>query len=62
MPDKFLWLLNYERYAHACVSFRYIFSFTPVILASIHRYVSNSDIQVLMMVTNTETFNVDLTS
>ena len=35
------------------------FSFAPVISASIHRYVNYSDIQVLMMVTETETFNID---
>ena len=33
------------------------FSFAPVISASIYRYVDYSDIQVLMMVTETETFN-----
>ena len=38
------------------------FSFAPVISTSIHRYVNYSDIQVLMMVTETETFNVDFTS
>ena len=38
------------------------FSFAPVISASIHRYVSYFDIQVLMMVTETETLNVDFTS
>ena len=37
------------------------FLFAPVILPSIHRYVNYSDIQVLMMVTETETFNVDFT-
>ena len=37
------------------------FSFTPVISTNIHRYVNYSDIQVLMMVTETETFNVDFT-
>ena len=31
------------------------FSFAPVISASIHRYVNYFDIQVLMMVTETET-------
>ena len=31
-------------------------------LASIHSYVNYSVIQVLMMVTNIETFNVDCTS
>ena len=31
------------------------FLFAPVILASIHRYVNYFDIQVLMMVTETET-------
>ena len=35
------------------------FLFAPVVLASIHRYENYSDIQVLMMVTETETFNVD---
>ena len=38
------------------------FSFAPIILASIHRYVNYFDIQVLMIVTETETFNVDFTS
>ena len=38
------------------------FSFGPVISASIHRYVNYSDIKVLMMVTETETFNVDFNS
>ena len=38
------------------------FSFAPVISASIHRYVNYSDIQVLMMVTETEMFDVDFTS
>ena len=33
--------------------------FVPVISTSIHRYVNYSNIQVLMMVTETETFNVD---
>ena len=37
-------------------------SFAPVILTSIPCYVNYSDIQVLMMVTETETFNVDFTS
>ena len=32
------------------------------ISASIHCYVDNSDIQTLMMVTDTKTFNVDFTS
>ena len=38
------------------------FLFAPVISASIHRYVNYSDTQVLMMVTETEKFNVDLNS
>ena len=38
------------------------FSFALVISTSIHRYVNYPDIQVLMMVTETETFNVDFTS
>ena len=38
------------------------FSFAPVISASIHRYGNYFDIQVLMMVTETKTFNVDFTS
>ena len=38
------------------------FSFAPVISASIHHYMNYSDIQVLMMVTETETFNVDFNS
>ena len=36
--------------------------FAPVISASIHRCVNYFDIQVLMMVTETETFNVDFAS
>ena len=35
---------------------------TVFISASVNRYVSYSDMQVLMMVTETETFNVDFTS
>ena len=38
------------------------FSFAPVISTSINRYVNYSDIQVLMMVTETEMINVDFTS
>ena len=38
------------------------FSFAPVISASIHRYGNYFDIQVLVMVTETETFNVDFRS
>ena len=38
------------------------FSFAPVISTSIHRYVNYFDIRVLMMVTETETFNVDFDS
>ena len=38
------------------------FSFAPVISASIHRYVIYSDIQILMMVTETETFNINFNS
>ena len=37
-------------------------SFVPVISTSTHRYVNFSDIKVLMMVTETETFNVNFTS
>ena len=36
------------------------FSFAPVISASIHRYVNYFDIQVLMMVTETETLTSSL--
>ena len=36
------------------------FSFAPVISASIHRYVNYFDIQVLMMVTETETLTSTL--
>ena len=47
------WIMN------AMCMFMYLFvvyfSFAPVISASIHRYVNYSDIQVLMMVTETET-------
>ena len=47
--------------AHLYVFVAYI-SFAPVISTRIHRYVNYSDIKVLMMVTETETFNVDFTS
>ena len=53
------WIMNT---VHVCVSFCYIFPFVPVITVSIHRHMNYSDIQVLVMVTNTETFNVDFTS
>ena len=36
------------------------FSFAPVISASIHRYVNYFDIQILMMVTETETLTSTL--
>ena len=36
--------------------------FAPVISASVHRYVNYFDIQVLIMVTETETFHVDFNS
>ena len=36
--------------------------FAPVISTTIHRYFNYSDIQALMMVTETETFNVDFIS
>ena len=42
--------------------FAVYFLFNPVISASIQRYVYYFDIQVLMMVTETETFNVDFIS
>ena len=38
------------------------FSFAPVISASIHRYVNYFDIQVLMMISETETINDDFNS
>ena len=41
--------------AHLCIFSLYISLFAPVISASIHRYVNYFDIQVLMMVTETET-------
>ena len=57
------WWIYYDVIINAISTFMYLFvvyfSFAPVILAGIHRYVNYSDIQVLMMVTNTETFNVD---
>ena len=37
-------------------------SFGPVISTSIYHYVNYSDIKVLMMVSETETFNVVFTS
>ena len=52
------WIMN------AMYTFMYIFvvyfSFAPVISASIHRYVNYFDIQVLMMVTETETLTSTL--
>ena len=49
---------------NAMCTFMYLFvvyfSFAPVISASIHRYVSYFDIQVLMMVTETETLTLTL--
>ena len=58
MTNTFLRLLNYER----LYLFVVYFSFAPVNSASIHCYVNYSDIQVLMMITETETFNVDFTA
>ena len=60
MADTFLWLLNYGRYVHVYVFFVAYFSFAPVVSASIHRYVNYFDIQVLMMVTETETLTSTL--
>ena len=52
------WIMN------ALCTFMYLFvvyfSFAPVISASIHRYVNYFDIQVLMMVTETETLTSTL--
>ena len=52
------WIMN------AMCRFKYLFivyfSFAPVISASIHRYVNYFDIQVLMMVTETETLTSTL--
>ena len=52
------WIMN------AMCTFIYLFviyfSFAPVISASIHRYVNYFDIQVLMMVTETETLTSTL--
>ena len=52
------WIMN------AMCMFMYLFvvyfSFAPVISASIHRYVNYFDIQVLMMVTETETLTSTL--
>ena len=62
VPETFLRLLNYECYVHVCIFSLYISLFVLVISASIHHDVNYSDIQVLMMVTETETFNVDFTS
>ena len=56
------WLWN--RILNAMCIFMYLFvvyfSFAPVISASIHRYVNYFDIQVLMMVTETETLTSTL--
>ena len=38
------------------------FSFAPAISGNTHRYVNYSDIKVLKMFTETETFNVDFNS
>ena len=61
VPDAFLWLFWIM---NAMWTFVYLFvvyfSFAPVISASIHRYVNYSDIQVLMMVTETETLTSTL--
>ena len=43
-----------------CIFSLYISLFAPVISASIHRYVNYSDIEVLMMVTETETLTSTL--
>ena len=52
------WIIN------AMCTFMYLFvvyfSFAPVISASIHRYVNYFDIQVLMMVTETEKLTSNL--
>ena len=57
VPNTFETPLKYERYEHVCIFSLYTFLFAPVISTSIHRYVNYTDIQVLMMVTETETFN-----
>ena len=53
------WIMN------AMCTFMYLFivcfSFAPVISASIHRYVNHFDIQVLMMITETETLTLTST-
>ena len=51
----------YTLCARLCLFVVYI-SFALFISTSIHRYVNYSDIQVLMMITETETFNVDFHS
>ena len=51
-----LWTLS----ARLCIFSLYISLFAPVISASIHRYVNYSDIQFLMMVTETETLTSTL--
>ena len=51
-----LWTL----YARLCIFSLYISLFAPVISASIHRYVNYFVIQVLMMVTETETLTSTL--
>ena len=51
----FLWLLNLNAMCTFVYLFVIYFSFASVISASIHRYVNYFDIQVLMMVTETET-------
>ena len=52
------WIMN----AMYTLMYRFVvyFSFAPVISASIHRYVNYFDIQVLMMVTETETLTSTL--
>ena len=60
VPDTFLWLLNLNAMCTFMYLFVVYFSFADVISAIIHRYVNYFDIQVLMMVTETETLTSTL--
>ena len=62
---SFLWEIQYFQICfHAMCTFMYLFvvyfSFAPIIWASIHHYVNYFDIQVPMMVTETETLTSTL--
>ena len=59
---KIVEFMNYERYVHVCIFSLYTILFAPLVSAIIDRYVNYSDIEVLMMVFETEAFNVNFTS